>query len=286
MEKTETMGTAHSKGVVRTLATHSDPVVHEWDMMGKCDQLEVYVKPPSDHRSFAPIVGFQDASKSWRMYTRVREARGGGMVDASSSVLPSGYRVATDEERRSMRLGNYDLREKYCIDYGYIARAVLAGDILASRVVDYAKARGWCVTIDDVRKMSPGDCIEVALMDRNWMDVACESPRNESAPVFLAKNRVRFCRGSGFAGTFTPIEKDGGTFGDSMETDLHVEYAPCQFYPLNDGVLPARDEQTDRELLGSATRAEEMDPKTLVGWRGPMIRWSNVERIPRILCPS
>lgn len=207
------------------------------------------------------------------------------MVDATATTLPLGYRTATQAEAYALELGPYDLERRYCIDHAAIGQSVVRGDLTASRVVDYAKSRGWCVTIDDIKKMSVGDCLDVALMDRNWMDVACEDrPDPMPAREFLRRNRVRFCKSGAFVGAFTPHDKDGGTFGDSLTTELHVEYAPLQFFPLFNGVLPAKDPQTDRALLGTRIAADEMNDRTLVGWRGPMIRWDRLEHMPEILC--
>lgn len=179
------------------------------------------------------------------------------------------------------------LKERFCMSDTQVVHAMARGAIDAAHVVDYAKARGWCITLGEVKKLPPGACLEVALMDRNWMDAACtESREPKRATDLLAPTRVTFCKGERGAasGTFTSSHKDGGTFGEQMTTDLDVEYAPHQYYPLQGEVLPANDEQTGRALLGKTMSAADLPDGMLVGWRGPMIRWARLEDMPELFC--
>lgn len=266
-------------------------MVREYDMERKCRDLQVFFKPCSSDvqaRCYRPIVGLVEPSSSWSSYrTLIREAHGNQLVAATPKPLPAGYRIATDEERRSMGLYASALKERFCMSDAHIVRAMAHGAIDAAHAVDYAKARGWCITLGEVKKMPLGACLEVALMDRNWMDVACtESREPKRATILLAPTRITFCKGDQGAasGTFTSSHKDGGTFGGRMTTDLHVEYAPHQYYPLRGDVLPANDEQTGRALLGKAVSTSDLPDGMLVGWRGPMIRWAQLEDMPELFC--
>jgi hypothetical protein len=62
--------------------------------------------------------------------------------------------------------------------------------------------------------------------------------------------------------------------------EFHVQYKADSWYPLVDGALPAKDEQTGRELLGKSVRWTALPPSTPVGWRGPMVRWKAVDAAP------
>lgn len=284
------MGQAKSRDL--RLPTRSDPMVKYYDMQDKCKDLKVFIRPSEEFRSYRPIVGFQD--RTWYGYS-VRKAAGNGMVYANPKSLPEHYRIATNEEAVKIGLGVHDLKEKYCLSMESVNHAMLRDQAMdASHVVDYAKARGWCVTLSDIRHMREGECIDVALMDRNWMDVSCDEQREVFPASALLKNtHVTFCRSGDsrtVSGTFTAVEGSGNTFGDNMDVELHVEYIPYQFYPLRKGVLPTKDEQTGRVILQNTqgtedgTKVDDLPGTALVGWRGVMIWWKHVVNMPPVFC--
>ena len=92
----------------------SEPMVREYKMAERCGELEVYVRRNTPDRCFIPIVGFPDA-RPWGFWAaRVRQARGGALVDEAARALPDGYRIANPEEARAVHLAAEDVRRRYC----------------------------------------------------------------------------------------------------------------------------------------------------------------------------
>ena len=63
-------------------------------------------------------------------------------------------------------------------------------------------------------------------------------------------------------------------------TDFDIEYADHRWYPMNNGILPASDEQGMVHLLGAPTEWTAFPTKTRLGWRGPMIPLENLNDVP------
>ena len=281
------------------ISTESDAMKKHYTMdeVDKCSKIQVFIKPhrDSDTRSYRPYVGIP-AQRSIRgvlsKSSYVYEAYGGQMFGAKPKRIPSGFRLATQNEMVEMGFSPFEIRKTYCTRPRDIQRDLEEG-VPARYLTAVANQNGHCLSIRDVSSMQTGTCKDVVLLDRNWMDVACDAHKGVDGVVpaedFLMMNRVRICRSNNkslLEFTLTPHEGEG-TFGSApMQIELHVEYAPGRFYPLRNGVIPANDEQTGRQLIGKDVPWTDMSPHARVGWRGPMVLWEVVRHMEPLFCVS
>jgi hypothetical protein len=139
--------------------------------------------------------------------------------------------------------------------------------------------RKYWLTIADLQKMRHGERVEVVCLDRNVGD-------HLSHLKSFKMLRASKC----FSAAMYTHDKDAeGTLvldhakGDPIELkpfDFHVEYAKDRWYPLYKGYLPAKDPQLGGVLLGKRTYWKDMPPNTAVGYRGPMVRVSDLKKMP------
>ena len=61
---------------------------------------------------------------------------------------------------------------------------------------------------------------------------------------------------------------------------FHIQYAKDNWYPLINDYLPKYGDIGP--LLNIQTHWKEFDVNTPIGWRGPLIKWSNIEKIGKI----
>jgi len=72
---------------------------------------------------------------------------------------------------------------------------------------------------------------------------------------------------------------DYGTYEEIFE----LEYMKDNWYPLINGKIPAKDEQGIMKFPNKKPKSWTEYPETThVGWRGPMILWSDVKKMPGI----
>lgn len=142
------------------------------------------------------------------------------------------------------------------------------------------QAEKKAITKATIEKMKPGDKIELLPLDRNLYDIIEEDnkPNQLYKPTyFFRKNKVVFKKIEGSKGMikwgwnkkFEPFE-------------LQVEWEKFNWYPLIDEVLPAKNIQTEQRLLGKNMSWNQLPLKIKVGWRGPMIKWSDVKKMPSL----
>ena len=283
-----------------TIPTESVVMRHHYtvDEGDTCSRIQVFIKPctKDDMKCHVPYVGLpapKPRSGKFSNSNYIYKAFGGQMFGANPTRIPPGFRLATKKERTDMDLSPSHVMKRFCTAPRDLERDLKEG-VPADYLTAIANQKGYCLTIKDVSSMKPGTCKDVALLDRNWMDVACDAyerakggsgvvPANE----FLSMNRVRLCRSekkSLLEFTLTPHEGEG-TFGSvPMRIELHVEYTPAHFYPLHKGVLSARNQQTGTPLLGKDVLWKKMPPHTRVGWRGPMMAWERVQDLEPLFC--
>jgi hypothetical protein len=138
-----------------------------------------------------------------------------------------------------------------------------------------------CMTIEDITSVDVGESIDVLLLHRNAYDVPCtihpfDIPMN---PTEFFSSRATFKRTEGMKGTLT--EEEIPTY----PTELEIEYTPGWWYPLTDGYIPAVNEDTEQPLLGRRMHWTEFPESTRVGFRGPMIMWSDAMILPHVYNP-
>ena len=148
--------------------------------------------------------------------------------------------------------------------------------------IKHPLVRSKGLTIADIASMKKGERLAVVTIDRNVGDMVSALKPNTlySASKALASSRATYEHRGGLAGILTLYAKsDDPVVLDPFE--FHVEYAPGSWYPLEKGVLPAKDPQMNRPLLGKKTRWQDMPPSTRVGYRGSLLPESSLASLPK-----
>lgn len=149
-----------------------------------------------------------------------------------------------------------------------------------------ASRRLW-LTIADLERLGAGGRPVVVLsMHRNLGDVCADesvNPRGKAvAPARFFRNaKATFVRSS------APDELKGRLLladmgGESFEIGPDVEYKKDAWYPLEEGELPAKDPQAIFGLLGKRVPWRQLPRGTHVGYRGPMMLWSDLGKMPKV----
>jgi len=145
------------------------------------------------------------------------------------------------------------------------------------------KVKSKWLTISDLKQLKPGDRLEILPLDRNvgdTVDSAGIKPNKlQAAATFFEPNKAIYEHKEGLQGKLTLLSE--GIVLDPFE--FHVEINRSDnWFPLQDGSLPAKDPQGFIKLLGKKTHWTALDPKTHVGYRGPMIAWPALRTSPKV----
>jgi len=97
---------------------------------------------------------------------------------------------------------------------------------------------------------------------------------------FFRFNTATYIHKKGLQGTLIFHHDDDDVIIPSFE--FHVHCDTFCWYPLKNGILPAEDDEGLGNLYGYEITSEELPLDTNIGWRGPMILWKNVEKMPDI----
>ena len=144
----------------------------------------------------------------------------------------------------------------------------------------YDHMRPHYFTLQDLSKMKKGETRKFLLMDRNLGDNVDGQPDFKvMKPTTMFKGCWAVYRhGHGVHGEIKFAWDD--TFRDFV---FHVNFTEGHWYPFNkDGVLPGVDPQGFSPLGGVARPYTSFPPSTPVGWRGPMIEWSKLQKAPKV----
>ena len=141
------------------------------------------------------------------------------------------------------------------------------------------------LTINDVTSLDNGEIIKVLCIDRNFYDCL---PSNMNGPEdamppeqFFENNYIaEYRHGYDLHGELLMNCHDDG---DWYPFNFHINYAEDSWYPLGDnGVLPNQDPQGFADFTGVILDYRDYPAGTLIGWRGPMIKWEYVENSDNI----
>ena len=139
--------------------------------------------------------------------------------------------------------------------------------------------RKYWLTIADVQNMKHGEKLKVVLLDRNVSDRFNGKTGNKLIrPEKSALDIATYTHVHDMQGELVIDYKSKPIVLNSFE--YHVEYEKGEWYPLSNGVLPAKDSQFGTALLGKTTTWKEMPATTPVGFRGPMVRYSDLKKMP------
>lgn len=155
----------------------------------------------------------------------------------------------------------------------------------------WAASQKYWMTIADVERIPPGKTIDACFLHRNVWDTTMTPERRgklHKPSTFFAEEKARFAQVHRYTRTSrktTPLEGQSMFVEYESEPkpfEFEIEYAKGKWYPLSKGVLPAKDSQGAFKLLGTAKHWSEFPKTTHVGWRGPMIAWENLDKLPKI----
>lgn len=131
------------------------------------------------------------------------------------------------------------------------------------------------LTIGDVKNFKCGDKEKFLCIDRNFYEFLYKNKgKREMSPADFFSNcyilkytHINSVNGIGLW-NFSPIER---------HFIFEINYKKSCWYPLNShGTLPNKD------FEGCKLSWNEYSDNTLLGWRGPMLRWSDVINGPNI----
>ena len=151
------------------------------------------------------------------------------------------------------------------------------------------QSRQHWLTIDDVLALPPGRH-KFVMIDRNVLDTV-----SNGAKRGVLYDPARFFRNNAFE--FTRAASDKGIAGkgrflsyekEAKPWEFDVEYARDRWFPLRDGALDYGAIRREGWFVSPwrmvfSTRAWTNFPgSTHVGWRGPMIPWSDAIAMPKV----
>jgi hypothetical protein len=194
-----------------------------------------------------------------------------GVVSTIATKIPAGFKASpVDKETRRV----------YCAKASTAQKNARLGGLDFNLWIGRASQK--YLTIGDIVKLKKGSKLTLLLLDRNVGDrVATRVPPFQlyTPAYFFRPQRAVYTHDHDLTGTLD-FDGEEGVF------TFDVNYKPRHWYPLNkDGVLPAKDNQTRRPLLGKATHYKTMSKKTHVGMRGPIVLWSKLKTMPKVFTP-
>lgn len=147
------------------------------------------------------------------------------------------------------------------------------------------KVRPSWLTIADIQRLKPGEKLAVLPLDRNVTDAVAAGgvPPNKLHPAgtFFKPNLALYEHKEGLKGTLTLLAHSEKIILDPFEFHVEIDKKD-NWYPLQDGSLPASDPQGFVKLLGKKTHWADMSPSTHVGYRGPMLAAATLPKLPTV----
>src|ERR1043165_1812770 len=162
-----------------------------------------------------------------------------------------------------------------------LAKLKHAGAVEAGKVV-YKYARPFYLTKRELMEIPPGELVKVYVFDRNWGDSAFEGKepgkkttfRQFFEPVLGTMSRNE-------SGDKLTLTWGGDPYPYTLDTEIN--YAKHSWYPMTDGVLPAREPRSLFKLLGKRVQWKDIKPETNVGYRGPIILAKYANKMPKFV---
>jgi len=195
----------------------------------------------------------------------VHLSHGYNQFDITATPVPTGY-------RKNSKFSKEWAREYHCRNPNPIP---MTGKNVEEWIQE-SKSK-W-LTIADIKNLGPGKKLDLLVIDRNFgdtLDATATPNKPMKASALLASSKASFTRTKDLQGHLVLHYKDEDIDISPFEFDLAV---PNGWYPLKDGILPAKDKQGFMKLYGKSMSWQDMPSDTHVGYRGPMIPWSVVTK--------
>lgn len=139
------------------------------------------------------------------------------------------------------------------------------------------------LTIKDITSLKPGQTIKLLVLDRNFDEIACEEETNQlniphKAEEFFRLNTATYVHQQNLKGIITYDNIDL-----TRDFEFDIEYEKDCWYPLKNNCLPKKDPQHLASFSFNEPKPYTDYPaNTRIGWRGPMILWEKVKKLPDI----
>jgi hypothetical protein len=146
------------------------------------------------------------------------------------------------------------------------------------------KNKKYYLTINDIIKLEPYKKIKLLVLDRNIYDdtdVFIEAKLYKPESFFI-KNSAIFWKTTDLQGKIYYKWQDEYNNKEPYDFEFEIEYKKGNWYPLKNGILPAKDEQNMFQLLGKNKHYLEFPKTTHIGFRGPMILWNKLNKLKKI----
>lgn len=142
------------------------------------------------------------------------------------------------------------------------------------------------LTIGDIINTKPDETIKLLCLDRNLGDLIDHNEKNKPTipSIFFQKCYIiNYIHKEELKGEIQWLTCD---FSKEKEPfNFHINYSSGFWYPLDDyGMLPHVDPQGFVKFDENTNRNwKKYSENTLIGWRGPMLRWIDVENSPLVM---
>ena len=136
--------------------------------------------------------------------------------------------------------------------------------------------------ISDILALGNEETIKVLCIDRNFYDCISKTPTENAIPAedfFKDNYNVEYKQDHDLHGKIKFIGLDE----EFRPFNFHLNFDNKSWYPLQDnGILPEEDIDGIMDFSNIALDFREYPTDTLIGWRGPMIKWEYVKNSPLI----
>lgn len=183
--------------------------------------------------------------------------------------VPSGCKKWPDEKSQQFA------RDFYCKSKSKKAEKVKALEGLEEPKW-YNQSRKHWLTIGDLLSLKSGNELDILLYHRNALDAPMTYFKSDTSytpkKFFKSERDTLVASDEPLMCYFKNYEKH-----DPTHKYLEVEYKRNKWYPLEEGFLPA-----SKNKKGKKIHFTELPKKTPVGFRGPMILWKELSKLPKI----
>lgn len=145
------------------------------------------------------------------------------------------------------------------------------------------QSRKYWITIKDIEKLKPNEKIKLLVLDRNVGDlVTIKEGQLYKPETFFVNNSAIYykCDNGSLAGKIKYNWQE--SYSKPYDFEFDIEYETGNWYPLTNGILPAKDSQGIYKLLGKDKNWSEFPKSTPIGWRRPMILWSDLKKLKKV----
>lgn len=148
-------------------------------------------------------------------------------------------------------------------------------------------SKPYHLTIGDVLEFPVGKSVRIFFLDRSMFDLSCDNKYNpigqpiRPSEFFRQGYFIDFTRRDDLKGTWT------WTFNGSVDNDREFDLALGEhlWYPMRDSKVPEKDSQgiftIPEDFAGK--HYQELPRNNRIGWRGPMMLASNMDKCPDIV---